>query len=166
MSDSYIPLVRLCHHEPRPPPPWGDFVPPCPLPPTCYRKDGKHIFPYLFDCAPNDPTCDWGADRPPRPPALWASDRHQNPLCRFYENRSCYLRSWGVHLVLIDVAYSLSDAPNCARGIGGLTAPLAPLRYGLLMHCGWWFASCLLRRAGLHHHPKSFLPAIYGFVCY
>ena len=70
---------QLYHHEPRPPPPWGDFLPPCPLPPTSFRNDGKHIFPYLFGSAPNDPPCDWGADRPPCPPALWAPDRLQAP---------------------------------------------------------------------------------------
>ena len=76
------------------------------------------------------PPCDWGADRPPRPPALWASDRLQRPLCRFYENRRCYLRSWGLHLVLIEVAYRLSAAPNCARGIGGQLPPLPPCAMG------------------------------------
>ena len=36
------------HHAPRPPPPWGACCPPCPLPPQCFRNNGKQIFPYLF----------------------------------------------------------------------------------------------------------------------
>ena len=70
---------------------------------------------------------------PPFPPRFPRCD----PLCRFYENRLRCVGSWGVHLVLIEVAHSLFGT---LLGNWGAAAPLAPLRPSL-RHCG---AGCLL----------------------
>ena len=75
---------------------------------------------------PQSPTTTpvWGFHPPVSPPPYVLSEnwkahlstpicctpcKRKNPLCRFYENRMSSVRFRGVHLVLIEVAHSLSS---------------------------------------------------------
>lgn len=111
--------------------PVGGFPPPVSPPPYVLSENWKaHL---------STPICSTPCQR-------------KNPLCRFYENRMGSVRFRGVHLVLIEVAHSLSSPT--------VPASIQPARS---LHCGGALASCLLRRAGLLAPPTAYTPAPWGY---